>query len=142
MIANPWKESSGTCACCGRTSRTIWGDVSDSGRTHAVYFVQWTSGAPDHFPNIDLVLGPWGDNTGPTDRVLVSLLFKPARDGGSFMVVDGQERQVHKQSICARGLARAEVLDTQLAHQVFAYVDAIWETDARISELRELNDAT
>lgn len=27
------------------------GDLSDAARTQAVYFVQWTVDAPEHFPN-------------------------------------------------------------------------------------------
>lgn len=141
LAANPWKRSSGVCACCGRTSHTVWGDILDANRTAAIYFVQWTESSPDHSPSIDLVLGPWGDGTGPNDRELVSLLFRPAHDGGSFMVIDAQERQIARQSVCSRGLGREEVVGTPIANSVFALVDAIWETDPRIAEVKALNGA-
>ena len=52
-----WNESTGHCACCGRISKKIWGDLSDANGTQAAYFVHWTVGAPEHLPNIELVLG-------------------------------------------------------------------------------------
>jgi hypothetical protein len=84
--ANFWNESTGHCDCCGKQSKTVWGDLADSSGTSAVYFVQWTVNEPGHMPNFDIVLGPWGDGTAPSDRVLVSLLYQPRSGGGSFMV--------------------------------------------------------
>jgi hypothetical protein len=54
--------------------------------------VQWTLGAPEHDVNIDLIIGAWGEGTGPQDRVLVSVLYRPSPSGGSFMVVDAESR--------------------------------------------------
>lgn len=67
-----WNESAGHCDCCGCVSKKIWGDLSDAAGTQAVYFVHWTVGAPEHFPNIDLVLGQWGEGAEPINRDLVS----------------------------------------------------------------------
>ncbi|MFC5500217.1 hypothetical protein ACFPOE_21925 [Caenimonas terrae] len=115
--------------------------MSSEALTLAVYFVQWTLGAPEHTPNIDLVLGKWGDGVEAQERVLVSLLYRPAPSGGSFMVIDGEGRHSNRQAICGRGLGRAEVIGTPLAGEVFALVDAIWLTDPRISEVKELDNA-
>jgi hypothetical protein len=139
IAATPWKESTGTCACCGKTTKTIWGDLSDGSVTRAVYFVQWTVRSPEHYPNIDLVIGSWGEGAKPTDRILVSLLFRPSRDGGSFMVTDGAGRPSDTREVCARALPRAEVAGTPLASEVFALVDTVWLTDPRIGEVKELN---
>lgn len=138
-VATPWKESSGTCACCGRSSKTIWGDLSVAEATVAVYFVQWTLGAPEHPPNIDLVIGPWGEGTSADDRVLVSLLFHPSSAGGSFMVVDGEGRRADDRSICKRAMKRVEVVGTALADEAFALVDSLWLSEPRIGEVKALN---
>ncbi|MGA0611234.1 hypothetical protein [Caldimonas sp. KR1-144] len=140
LTATFWNESAGHCECCGRTSRTIWGDLSDSNGTHAVYFVQWTVGAPEHPPNIDLVLGRWGEGAEPSDRVLVSLLFQPGREGGSFMVTSGHGRPADDRSVCGRALRREEVVGTPLAADIFALVDALWLSEPRIEEVRKLNN--
>ncbi|NPC59397.1 hypothetical protein [Caenimonas soli] len=141
IVATPWKESIGTCACCGRTSKTIWGDLAQGELTVALYFVQWTLGAPEHAPNIDLVVGPWGDEAKPEHRLAISLLYHPAQGGGSFMVIDGEGRRTDDRFLCGRALKREDVVGTPLAQEVFALVDAVWLTEPRICEVKELDNA-
>jgi hypothetical protein len=141
MVATPWKESEVTCACCGGKSKTIWGDLSASDTTLAIYYVQWTVDSPEHMPNFDFVVGPWGDGTNPEDRILISLLFKPGPDGGSFMVIDSEKRLDRHRKICGRSMLRAEIVGTPLASEIFSFVDTIWLTDPRMSEVRDLNHA-
>ncbi|QBE66027.1 hypothetical protein [Pseudoduganella lutea] len=137
--ANFWNESTGHCDCCGRQSKTIWGDLADSSGARAVYFVQWTVNSPEHMANFDLVLGPWGDGTSPSDRVLVSLLYRPRPGGGSFMVTSGKGRRADDRSLCDRALERADVVGTPLAGEVFSLVDALWRTEPRVEEIRALD---
>ena len=139
--ATPWEESGGTCACCGRTSKTIWGDLSTTDAALATYFVQWTAGAPEHDVNLDLVIGAWGEGTGSNDRFLVSVLYRPASGGGSFMVVDGDTRLSSKRDLCGRAMKRAEVVGTPLASEVFSLLDALWLTDPRIAQDKALDNA-
>jgi hypothetical protein len=139
FIVTPWNESHGTCECCGRVSKTIWGDISLQGDSVAVYFIQWTMGASEHYPNVDIVFGAWGEGTDPGQRVLVSMLFRPAADGGSFMVIDGDGRPSDNRELCGRALKRIEVIGTSLAQEAFALVDAIWLQDPRIEEVKALN---
>jgi len=140
LEVTPWNESTATCACCGRESKTIWGDVSRDDVTVAVYYIQWTVGSADHLPNVDLVLGSWGDKASPDQRVLVSLVFKPAHNGGSFMVVDGTNRPANSPELCSRALQREEVIGTPLAAQTFGVLDAIWLKEPRIVEVKALNN--
>lgn len=141
VVVTPLSQSEATCDCCGRTTKTVWGDLGIPNKTLAVYYVSWTRDAPDHTPNIDLILGPWGQDSDPSQRVLVSLLYKPGPDGGSFMVIDSDHRLLNKRDICSKGLRRVEVVGTPLADQIFAFVDAIWLLDPRVSEVRALNQA-
>ena len=138
FVAMPWKESHGTCACCGLTSKTIWGDVSNGEMTCAIYYIQWTVGAADHNVNIDLIIGPWGEGADEASRILVSLLYRPASDGGSFMVIDAAARLKAKSSVCGRAAHRDEVVGTGFAKEVFALLDAIWLTDLRVQEVKAL----
>lgn len=138
--ANFWNESTGHCDCCGKQSKTVWGDLANLSGTKAVYFVQWTVDEPGHMPNIDIVLGPWGEGTEPSDRVLVSLLYKPRPGGGSFMVASGKGRRADDRSICARALERADVIGTVLAKETFSLVDALWLTEPRMQEIRALDN--
>jgi hypothetical protein len=141
LAANSWNESQGTCACCGRQTRTVWGDLSDPAGTHAVYFVTWTPGVPEHAPNVDLVLGRWGEGAASGDRVLVALRYHPKAGGGAFTVIDGQGRPADDRSVCGRALRRVEVIGTPLATEVFALVDALWLTEPRMAEIRGFDDA-
>jgi hypothetical protein len=136
LTATPWKQSGGHCDCCGNESKTVWGDLSVEEGTLAVYYVQWTVGSPDHQPNIDLVLGRWGDGASPEDRFLVSLLYDPKVEGGSFMVIDSEGRPADSRGLCGRALRKVEVIGTPLADEVFSMVDAIWRQDSRIDELK------
>lgn len=134
-----WNESVGHCDCCGNESKTIWGSLADSSGARAVYYVQWTVEEPDHMPNFDIVLGPWGDGTAPSDRVLVSLLYRPSPRGGSFMVASGKGRRADDRSLCGRALDRTDVIGTPLATEVFSLVDSLWLTEPRIEEIRALD---
>ena len=35
--ANFWNESTGYCDCCGKQSKTIWGDLGDSVSNNLIY---------------------------------------------------------------------------------------------------------
>src|SRR5436305_1716724 len=85
LRVEPSGGSSGRCDCCGNETRTIWGHVRSGEQIVACYFLQWTRRMPQHFPNLDFLVGTWGDD-GVHDRRLVSWLFNPA--GASLMAID------------------------------------------------------
>jgi hypothetical protein len=122
--------SSGSCDCCGRRSQAVWGYVHEGGGpTRAAYFVRWTEGHLEEVgADVDLILGTWGDGTSNADRTAISLRYRPEEDGpGSFMIVDAEPKPI----LASSGLKRDEVIDTPLAAQAFALLDAIWEQDDR-----------
>jgi len=90
--------------------------------------------------NIDLIVGAWGDGTGPQDRALVSVLYRPSPGGGSFMVVDAESRFERKSELCGRAMLRAEIVGTPFAPEVFALLDGVWLGDPRISEINALDE--
>lgn len=51
--ASFWNESTGHSQCCGKQSKTIWGDAADSSGAKAVYFVQWTGGYHWHRTGVE-----------------------------------------------------------------------------------------
>lgn len=136
LKATPWKETSGACECCGKISKTICGDVSIPEKTLAVYYVQWTVGSAEHFPNIDLVLGPWEAGADPSERVLIALVYDAGPDGGGFTIIDSEARPANNRALCGRALKREEVIGTPFAEEAFQLIDAIWLDDPRIGELR------
>jgi hypothetical protein len=138
--SNFWNESTGYCDCCGKQSKTIWGDLADSSGIRAIYFVQWTVDEPRHMPNFDIVLGPRDDRASVSEQVLVSLLYKPRYGGGSFMVISGKGRPADDRTLCGRALDRADVIGTTLANEVFSLIDTLWLTEPRMEEIRALDN--
>src|SRR5690606_33171807 len=51
----------GPCACCGGTTRSIWGYVSKDGVAYAVYYAQWTRDQPKHGGTWLVSIGGWAD---------------------------------------------------------------------------------
>ena len=138
LVATPWKESTGVCECCNRQTRTFWGGVSVvDGEPVAVYYVHYATDSAEPPPVIDVVIGPWGDQDPPKDRVLVSMAYKPGA-GGGLMVVDAAGRPADVRTLCGRALARAEVVGTPLAKLVFDVVDAVFLEDPRIADVTSL----
>src|SRR5437870_12701119 len=126
----------GPCDCCGNLTRRVWGLAHRGEATEAAYFVEWTAGAvARHGAQFDLVIGRWGDGATSADRVAVSLAFRHTSAGPQFMVVDASERSTAVSGVVGRALNGCDVLNTPLATQAFAIVDAIWLQDDRLAEV-------
>ncbi len=130
------QHDTGTCACCGQKSRVVVGDIVDeSSYPVCVYYVHWTLGRPDHGASFDLIVGNWGDDFTATDRVGISLLYRP--DHNAFMVVDAATRPFSENDgLFSRSLPRDEVIGSPYASVAFRLVDEVWLHDSRIAELR------
>jgi hypothetical protein len=129
-------KDTGICACCGTVSRVVWGYVRRDDDPVAAYFVHWTPGhVSEHGANIDLIVGEWGHETTARQRVGVALLYRLLSTGPAMMVVDGEGRPSFDSPLVGRVLARADVIDSPLAKDVFAVADAILDQDDRVEEL-------
>jgi hypothetical protein len=79
----------GTCACCGNSSRRVWGYAYADGRCLAAYFVHWTLGhVPEHGANIAVILGEWGEGVPAERRSALALAYRLLDTGPSIMVID------------------------------------------------------
>jgi len=127
-------QSTFDCPCCGRLSRTIWGEIHhDNGGAVAIYYCRWTVGDLGHDAGIDLVMGEWGDGTAPEDRFLLSMLFR--REANSFMVVDAAPRLEKLRTLAALAVSRDQVIGYPVASYAFMIVDVIWADDPRVADL-------
>jgi predicted outer membrane lipoprotein len=98
--------------------------------------VEWVPGAVrEHGASFDLIIGRWGEHTGPADRAAVSLAFRHTARGPEFMVVDARGRHHARPHLVAAALERTAVVGTPMAARAFAVVDAIWLHDERVGEL-------
>lgn len=139
LIIEPMGLSGGYCDCCGHESQTVWGNISADGAMVACYFVHWTRGQPGHYPNLDFLIGSWGEHS-KNDRVLVSWLYSASRN--QFMIVDSASRPAARSDLCSQALTRDQVLSNpQLVDDAKAVLDAVWLGDERIEEVKVDNDA-
>jgi hypothetical protein len=96
-------KDTGTCDCCGRVSRRVWGLAYAEGRCLAAYYVHWTLGhVPDRGANIDLILGEWGEATTSKDRRVLALAYRLVDTGPSMMVIDAQTRPASSSPLVGR----------------------------------------
>lgn len=137
ITIEPGEESPPTtCDCCGNQTKTIWGYAYENDSALAAYFVQWTSGRKDHYPNFDFLIGTWGDES-VNDKVLVSWVYNATHEhGGSYMVIDSTNRPAASSNLCSRALSRNEVINNgELIGISKEILDAIWVNDPRIEEI-------
>ena len=113
----------GPCECCGNMSRSVWGWIHSDERTLAAYFIQWTESNPNHYPNFDFIIGPWGDNSDSRNRVFVAIEYMPDVDGGSFRVIESSNRPNAKDvELHDRNLPRDEVINRPIAkNRIFVH---------------------
>lgn len=129
-------HDTGICACCGRSSRRVWGFAHAQDRPVAVYYVHWTLGhVPENGANIDLIFGEWGDEAPVESRYAVALAYRLLDSGPTFMVIDAETRPVADPSFVGRALRRDDVIGTTTADKVFAIADAVLAQDERIAEI-------
>jgi NADH:ubiquinone oxidoreductase subunit len=131
LAVEPQGSSAGVCECCGHESRCVWGLIHNEAGTVAAYWAHWTVGRLDDHPgNIDLAVGPWGDETSESDRAGVSLLYQLVDGNPQVMVVDARQDRIG--NLASTGLKRDDIIGTPLAEQVFNLVDAACIQDERV----------
>jgi hypothetical protein len=126
----------GPCPDCGQKTRRVWGYVYRSDIATAAYYVEWTPSHLQRDAAFDLIIGKWGENAGPSDRLAVSVAFRVLDTGPAFMVQDASERRVGTSPLVSRALNRTEVVGQPIAADVFQICDSIYLADPRINELR------
>jgi len=130
------ENDTGTCPCCGRSSRCVWGFAYEDETCLAAYFVHWTLGhVPEQGANFDMIIGPWGEDAIAPNRSAVGLAYQLTDAGPSLMVIDASARPVAESPLVGRALNRNEVVGTSTAKSAFAVADAILAHDQRIAEL-------
>ena len=74
MIVEPDGHAEhGPCPDCGRTTRSVWGYVSNENGARATYFVRWTDGHVDRGAQVMVSIGNWGSNAVARDRIAFGL---------------------------------------------------------------------
>lgn len=127
-------SDTGQCDCCGMSSRSVWGWAEEGDSVVAAYMVHWTLGAvPKHGAHFDILLGDWGEGSGPGGRSAVALEYQLAENGPFFSIINAAGRNAAR--LCAKAWSRDEVVGTLTATRVFEVADAVLAQDKRVKEL-------
>ena len=130
-------SDTGSCACCGRPNRSVWGFAYDASDPVAAYFVHWTPGhVPDRGANIDLIVGEWGDAGDAERRLAVALTYRLLPTGPTVTVIDAAGRSfTQDKAFVGRLTRRDDVTGTEVAEVAFAIASAVLAQDQRVAEL-------
>jgi hypothetical protein len=137
IMVEPTKHNDvGPCDCCGSMSRTVWGHLYVDGDSRAVYYVQWTLGqVPRHGANIDLLMGQWGEDSTPEQRVAVSIVYRIGEHGPEFFSIDPDERPHAQSGLATNFIPGRHVLGNPVGADAYAFMHAILGQDQRVAEL-------
>lgn len=119
------------CADCGRSTRSVWGYVSDERGARAAYFIRWTDGHLDRGAQLIVSIGAWGNGTRAQDRRCVGIECRMGAERPGFMVVDATDLPWAHQEILGEKLSRAVALADPIATEVFAILDRLVDDDRR-----------
>ncbi len=134
LNVEPTGEATFVCDKCGFSGRRVWGEVLDvSECTLAVYYVSWVGECQGDLPRFDLIIGGWGEGTGPADRRVATVEFNVVDSGPAFRVIDADEHSYS--SLAATALRRDDIVNQPQAEKTFDILDAIWRGDARVHDM-------
>jgi len=126
----------GPCPCCGDMSRSVWGYVCRDDFMFAAYFVHWTlRQVLKHGAHIDLIYGPWGDQSTAEDRAAISLEYRITDTGPGVVVIDAHGRNHADGTLAKHVFSREDVISDPIADEVFDICDAVLTLDERLAEL-------
>jgi len=132
LSIEPGRSTTNLCGCCGKTSHTHRGFVSQEGQAFAVYFAGFTE---DHgAPMLTLVvsLGDWSPKGTPADRE--AAVIKVRNVGGEIeMMVQGPLDQPWNDiGVLGRLLSREEMLAGPRKGEFFHIADHVIAEDQRV----------
>ncbi|MCA9606501.1 MAG: hypothetical protein KC619_12935 [Myxococcales bacterium] len=135
ITIEPTKQSETDCGEHG-ISRTVWGYLYVEEVPRAVYYVQWTVDRErENGANVDLVMGEWGDDATPEQRVAVSLVYRIGPDGPEFKSIDPDARPHAQSGLAAHFIPGRHVLGNPVGADAYAFLHAVFGQDPRVQAL-------
>ncbi|MGE0786361.1 MAG: hypothetical protein AB7S26_11780 [Sandaracinaceae bacterium] len=131
----PTKQNDVDCGDHG-VSRTVWGYLYVEEVARAVYYVQWTlERERENGANVDLVMGSWGDESTPEQRVAVSLVYRVGPDGPELKSIDPDGRPHATNGLAAHLIPARHVLGNPVGADAYAFLHAVFGQDPRVAAL-------
>jgi len=118
------------CDCCGNTSHTVWGYVSEAGAARAVYYTGWVEGHADRLVSITIGLGLWGEGTTAADRRSFGIDVRSIDRTPQMMITD--HPFVDEPDLLGHLLPREEALVDPAIGDLWDVADAIVTDDPRV----------
>jgi hypothetical protein len=122
------------CECCGGVTVTLTRFVHDDDETVGAYYARFGRNHSERVVQALVSIGPWGEGTGPWDRVAFPLRLWVANDQYQVGVTDTSESPWKDVDIFGRILDREEALRDERLKEVFHI------TDHMVVEDRPLHD--
>ena len=122
----------GPCPDCGRSTRSVWGYVSNAAGPRAVYFIRWTDGHLERGAELIISIGAWDTDAPATDRISFGLACRVDGNGPGFMLVDAADLPWGTEEFLGTKLTRAAALSHPLKPEVFEILDDLVVKDARL----------
>jgi hypothetical protein len=111
------------CDCCGGVTVSLTRFVQGEEETLGAYYARFGRDHPDRVVEALVSIGPWGEGTGPWDRVAFPLRVWVDGDQYQVGLVDAAESPWGDVQIFGRILDRAEALEDVRVKEVFHIAD-------------------
>ena len=122
------------CACCGGVTVTLTRFVYEDGDAAGAYLARFGREHPERVVVALVSVGPWGDSTGPWDRVAFPMRLWSADDAHQVGLTDRAESPWHDVELFGRILDRAEALADERVQQAFHISDHMVADDALLRD--------
>lgn len=126
----------GPCPDCGRSTRSVWGYVSNEVGARAVYFIRWTDGHRERGAQLIVSIGGWGEGTLPRDRSAFGVECR-VDTRPSFMLVDADDLPWGTEELLGTKLTRADALAHPFKAEAFDILDALVAQEPRFRAFRD-----
>ncbi len=122
------------CECCGGITVSLTRFVHDGDETIGAYYARFGRTHPERIVQGLVSIGPWGEGTGPWDRVAFAIRIWVAGEQYQVGVTDAAESPWHHVELFGRILDRAEALQDERLREVFHITDHMVIEDRPLHE--------
>jgi len=122
------------CECCGDVTVTLTRFVQGDEETVGAYYARFGRRHPERVVEALVSIGPWGEGTGPWDRVAFPLRLWVADDQYQVGLVDACESPWQGVQIFGRLLDRAQALEDERVKEVFHITDHMVVEDPAVRD--------
>jgi len=122
------------CECCGGVTVTLTRFIRDDEGPIGAYYARFGPRHPDRVVQALVSIGPWGEDTGPWDRIAVALSIWISEDRYQVGVRDRADSPWGEVEIFGRILDREEALADERIKDVFHISDHMVAEDRPLYE--------